>query len=94
MRITRLIWLRSVEDKLIWKHHISTHEVEEMMRNRPRFRFVERGRVHGENLYAALGQTLAGRYLIVYFLHKRDSTALVISAREMDAQERRRYERK
>mgnify|MGYP001073919724 CR=1 FL=1 len=94
MRITRVIWLREIVDKLDWKHNVSTSEVEETLRARPRFRLMERGRVHGEDMYAAMGQTDEGRYLIVYFIHKSDGAALIISARDMDKKERRQYERK
>lgn len=94
MRIAHVIWLRDVVEKLGWKHNVSTDEVEEMIRNYPRFRFVEQGRVRGENLYAAMGQTDAGRYLIVHFIRKYDNAALVISARDMDKKERKRYGRK
>ena len=94
MRITCVIWLRHIVDKLEWKHNVSTDEVEEVFRNRPRFRFIERGRVRGEDVYAALGQTKAGRYLVVFFIRKSSDAALVISARDMDAKERKRYGRK
>lgn len=94
MRILRVIWLREIVDKLDWKHNVSTNEAEQVLRNRPRFRFVERGRVHGEDMYAAMGQTDEGRYLIVYFIHKSGGAALIISARDMDKKERRQYERK
>ena len=42
MRITRIIWLHDVVEKLAWKHNVSTDEVEEMLRNRPRFRLINR----------------------------------------------------
>jgi len=48
----------------------------------------------GENMYAALGRTEEGRYLIVFFIHKLDGRALIISAREMDDSEKRLYGRK
>jgi uncharacterized DUF497 family protein len=44
--------------------------------------------------YSAWGQTDAGRYLIVFFIHKSANTALILSARDMDDKERQRYERK
>jgi uncharacterized DUF497 family protein len=40
------------------------------------------------------GQTDSGRYLIVFFIHKGDNTALILSARDMDRGERKQYERK
>ena len=48
----------------------------------------------GEDVYAALGQTGAGRYLIVYFIYKATREALILSAREMEANERNAYERR
>lgn len=58
------------------------------------FRFVEKGYREGENVYAALGQTRAGRYLIVFFVHKVDQRILILTARDMTIAERRRYEKK
>ena len=46
----------------------------------------------GEDLYAAYGQTAAGRYLIVFFIHKHPTAALPISARDMSQAERRYYD--
>ncbi|MDZ7314012.1 MAG: hypothetical protein ONB45_22345 [candidate division KSB1 bacterium] len=37
----------------------------------------------GENVYAAYGQTHAGRYLIGFFINKQKTAALPISARDM-----------
>jgi uncharacterized protein len=81
-------------EKLAVKHHVTQDEAEEVFFNRPRYRFVESGHVAGEHLYAALGRTDAGRYLIVFFIHKPPGAALILSARDMDRAERRRYERK
>ena len=93
MQITDIIWLPSVVDKLDWKHGVMPDEVEELLVATPHIRRIERGSVQGEDVYAAMGQTEAGRYLIVFFVHKADGTALVLSAREMDDRERRRYGR-
>ena len=94
MRITGIIWLRNVIDKLSWKHHVSVDEVEEVFDRSPRYRYIERGDVAGEDLYAAMGQTGAGRYLTVYFVHKPTGEALVVSAREMTKKERKLYGKK
>jgi uncharacterized DUF497 family protein len=91
MKVTGIIWLRDVVDKLSWKHNVTTDEVEEIFSSSPRYRFIESGDVEGENLYAALGQTEAGRYLVVYFIHKKTGEALVISARDMTRRERKTY---
>ncbi|MDQ3637437.1 MAG: BrnT family toxin [Actinomycetota bacterium] len=59
----------------------------------PQFRFVARGHRAGEDIYAAFGQTAGGRYLIGFFVHRRDGRALILSARDMTDSERRRHER-
>lgn len=94
MRIRGLIWLRSVVDKLASKHRVATTEVEEALESRPRIHLVEKGQRQGEDVYMALGRTVAGRYLAVLFIHKRSQEALILSARDMAAKERRRYGRK
>jgi uncharacterized DUF497 family protein len=65
--------------------------VEEAFRNGPRFRRIERGNVAGEDLYAAMGQSDSGRYLVVFFVYKQSHDALIVSARDMTTGERRRY---
>lgn len=94
MYIDDFIWLPSVVDKLVAKHGVTPEEVEEVFFQRPRFRFVESGHREGEDVYVALGQTDAGRYLTVFFVRKAGNTALILSARDMDEQERKLYERK
>lgn len=94
MRIDDFIWLPDVVDKLWRRHHVSVIEVEDVFFDQPRYLFHERGRVEGEDLYIALGQTEAGRYLTVFFLFKPTRVAMVISARDMDRAEAKRYERK
>lgn len=94
MFIDDFIWLPDIVDKLLVKHGVTIDEVEELFFNRPRYRFVEAGRRRGEDVYSALGRTNSGRYLVVFFVHKMDNRALILSARDMDLAERRRYERK
>lgn len=94
MYIEDYIWLPDVLVKLFVKHNVTQSEVEEVFFNRPKFRFVESGYRKGEDVYSASGQTEAGRYLIVLFIHKKNNLALILSARDMDQKERRRYERK
>jgi uncharacterized DUF497 family protein len=91
MKVTGIIWLRDIVDKLSWKHSITTDEVEEIFNGSPRYRFIEGGDVEGEDLYTALGQTEAGRYLTVYFVHRKTGEALIVSARDMTRKERRTY---
>jgi uncharacterized DUF497 family protein len=94
MYIDDFVWLPDIIDKLAVKHHVTPDEVEEVFFDRPRFRFVESGHRRGEDVYAASGQTDAGRYPVVFLIHKPPGTALILSARDMDREERRRYERK
>ena len=94
MRITGFIWLEQVVEKLAQKHHVEVYEVEELFRGRPKFRFVENGHRAGEDVYVALGETEAGRYLVTFFVHKLDGRALPVSARDMTSSERRLYGRK
>ena len=94
MRITGVIWFREVVDKLAYKHRLETLEVEEALSNRPKIRRVEKGKRPGEDVYVALSQTDAGRYLTVLFIHKLNHQALILSARDMAPKERRRYGQK
>jgi len=93
MYIDDFIWLPDIVEKLAVKHRLTQDEVEEVFFNRPHFRFVESGFRAGEDVYAALGQTDAGRYVIVFFIHKPGHLALIVSARDMDSKERKKYER-
>jgi uncharacterized DUF497 family protein len=52
---------------------------------------MNKGRYRGEDVYRALGQTDAGRYLTVFFIHKLTHEALILSARDMDDKERKGY---
>ncbi|CAG0946505.1 hypothetical protein ANRL1_03056 [Anaerolineae bacterium] len=82
------------EDKLKRKHGVYAYEVEEVLWGDTRFFFAEKGNVVGEDLYRALGQTEEGRYLVVFFIYKRNHIALVTSAREMTLKERKRHGKK
>jgi uncharacterized DUF497 family protein len=81
-------------DKLAFKHHVEIFEVEEIFYGEPKFRLVGKGQRKGENVYLALGQTDAGRYLTVLFIHKKTREALILSARDMAEKERKMYGRK
>lgn len=94
MRIEGIIWLRDVVDKLISKHNVETYEVEKVLNGKPKIRFVEKGEREGEDVYLALGQTDSGRYLAVLFIYKQTKEALILSARDMAAKERRQYGKK
>ncbi|MFQ5341196.1 MAG: BrnT family toxin [Anaerolineae bacterium] len=94
MRIHQIIWIDKFVDKIESKHDVTTFEVEEVLRGNKKVRRTAKGDVEGEDVYLALGQTDAGRYLAVFFILKRNHDVLPISARDMDRKERRQYGRK
>ena len=94
MKVSHLIWLDEILEKIIKKHKVSQSEVKEVLSNSAHFRFIEKGNRLGEDVYLALGQTNAGRYITVFFVHKGNNQALVLSARDMTKAERKKYEQK
>jgi len=94
LKIKGIIWLEDIVEKLERKHGVRQSDVIKVLENKPKFRFVEKGHRRGENVYAALGQTYEGRYLIVFFVYKRNGEALIISARDMTKSEKKLYEQK
>lgn len=54
----------------------------------------ESGHAEAEHLYNALGQTANSRYLSVFFIKKLNNKALIVTARDMTTQERKRYGKK
>ena len=91
MKLYEVIWKERFVEKIADKHAVTTEEVEEVLFSNPHVRKAEKGRVKGEDLYIAYGQTEAGRYLIVFFIRKRRAAALPISARDMTRREQRYY---
>lgn len=94
MRLYEVIWKERFVNKIESKHQIEIDEVEEILFSNALFRRAQKGRVRGEDLYVAYGQTERGRYLIIFFIYKPKNTALSISARDMTISERRYYEQK
>jgi len=92
--IDDIIWLDAIVEKLAWKHRVLMSEVEEVLTGQCRIYRKETGNVDGEHLYNALGKTGAGRYLSVFFIKKLNNKALIITARDMNKNERKRYEKK
>lgn len=93
MKLSGIIWLEEIVEKIEHRHRVTQDEVREILTGPSHFRFVEKGHRRGENVYAALGQTSSGRYLIVFFVRKTTAEALIVSARDMTASERKRYEK-
>ncbi len=94
MKIIDLLLNDNVIDKLIWKHNISELEVRQLFNNQPKIRFIEKGKIKGEHLYVASGRTDAGRYLLVFFIMKKNKKALIVTGRDMTERERRKYAKK
>jgi uncharacterized DUF497 family protein len=85
--------LEEIVEKIERKHRVTQDEVREILRGLSHFRFVEKGHRGGENVYAAMGQTNSGRYLIVFFVRKTTQEAPIVSARDMTGSERNLYEK-
>jgi hypothetical protein len=93
VKIAGFVWLEEIVEKIEAKHGVSPEEVEEVFASEPQVRRMEKGHFRGEDVYRALGQTEAGRYLVVFFIYKLTQEALILSARDMDRKERRIYAR-
>ena len=95
MQIENIVCSERTEAKLESKHHVTFREARQIFFGHPRIRFAERGRTVGEDVYAAFGQTLGGRYLSVFFIYKpARKMGVIISARDMSEKERKAYGRK
>ncbi len=95
MNITYIVCPTAIEEKLDSKHRLTLYEARQVLLNQPRIRFAEKGHVEGNDVYAAFGQSLGGRYIAIFFVYKPETTtAIIISARDMNAKERRAYGRK
>ena len=94
MKIQGFIWHGNVIYKLYNKHNVTPGEVEEAFEDKPIFLKKECGKVEGEDLYNALGRTVSGRYLSIFFIYKSSHQALIVSARDMDRKERRYYDKR
>jgi len=91
LKLRDIIWKMQFVEKLHVEHAVATDEVENVLFGIPHLLRLQGGRVKGEDVYEAFGQTSAGRYLVVFFIHKTGA-ALPISARDMTQTERRYYE--
>jgi uncharacterized DUF497 family protein len=91
--IRKIIWKDQFVEKLARKDAVTVIEAEEILGANPHIRRMSKGRVKDEHVYAAFGQTDAGRYLIVFYILKLSGAILPISARDMDDAERKYYEK-
>ena len=91
--LRKIIWKDQFVEKLERKHGVSVLEAEEVLGASRHIRRMAKGKVRNEDVYAAFGQTGAGRYLIIFYIRKVSGAILPISARDMDDAERKYYER-
>ena len=94
MQIKGIIWLENIVEKITTKHNVAREEVIEIFKNKPYFLYVEKGFRKMEDVYSVLGRTSSGRYLIAFFVYKRNKNAIIISARDMTDKEKKKYEKK
>jgi len=91
VKIKSIIWRPEVIEKIESVHGVTVDEVEEIFRPGTIYRRGPRGKRQRENVYKAYGQTDARRYLFVVFIYKLDRRALILSARDMNENERDLY---
>jgi uncharacterized protein len=94
LKITGLIWLQDVVEKLARTHQVQEREVERFWKAGPASSSLKRVTGQEKMFTPALGRSDAGRYLAVFFVYTKDQRALILSARDMSDAERKRYERK
>jgi uncharacterized DUF497 family protein len=93
MKLYEVVWKEQFVIKLYTKHGVEIEEVEGVLFTKPIIRLSQKGKIKGEDLYIAYGQTDEDRYLTIFFVYKGKGMALPISARDMTQAERRYYER-
>jgi hypothetical protein len=79
MQIEQIVCPEPIEEKLERKYRVKFREVRQVLLNNPRFRFAEKGHVEDEDVYAAFGQTLGGRYLSVFLFTNQRQKLLLLS---------------
>jgi len=83
------MWTEESEEHIWKEHEVRPAEVEDVVNCRPRY--VTRGRGATEEVY---GQSSVGRYLLVILSEALDGRDYVVTARDMEPDERRLYLRK
>jgi uncharacterized DUF497 family protein len=85
MRIEDFDWTHAVSEKVQTRHRLTIEEVESaMLDRRARIRKAERDK------FILLGRSATGSYITIIFAYRR-RVARIITARRMDAKERRTY---
>ena len=88
MRIKRFVWPEERVEHIA-RHGVTPEEVEEACSGKAR---TQQTKSEGENpVYFVWGQTSAGRYLVCIVIRFPDGTGYPVTAREMDAKEKRMF---
>lgn len=80
-----IYWTEESEDHIWRRHAVRPHEVEEVVTCQPHY-VKQEGQL--EKVY---GQTFAGRYLVVLISEAQNGLDYVVSARDMEDDERKIY---
>jgi uncharacterized DUF497 family protein len=92
-RIEGFDWDEGNRSKNFVKHGVENVEAEQAFQNEPLIIASDALHSQGEVRFKALGRTNAWRRLFIAFTLRSDETLIrVISARDMDAKERKDYE--
>ena len=86
LRIRFLNWDEGTAEHIRRKHRVKPQEAEEVVFSRDKSVFRSR-----DDRYLILGQTEAGRYLLVVVENLHKGACDLVTAREMTRKERRRY---
>jgi uncharacterized DUF497 family protein len=89
MQIRAVVWDEWNEEHIA-RHGVVPEEVKEVLAGLFAPPFIQRAR---QGSYRALGQTADGRYLAVFFAVHSTRAVYPITVRDMDAKERRAYQR-
>ncbi|HIE30156.1 TPA: BrnT family toxin [Candidatus Poribacteria bacterium] len=93
MQINRVIIPDTIAEKIERKHNVSEQEAKEIFFNEEAPLFVRRSqRVRGR--YLAYGRAYSGRYIVAAYIPLKGGNVKVITARDMNRNERRAYERR
>ncbi len=92
MKIVGSLWPEDTAQQVHQQHNVEPDEVDEVLTHQPQFRRIEESHHAGEHVYAALGQTEAGRYLVILFTPTAEEQARILWARDMRRAERKLYE--
>lgn len=86
-------WDKSNIDKNLKKHDVTNKEAEEISKSKIKFVFIDVRHSLVERRYMIWGTTSSSRKLSVFFTIRKDKIR-IISVRDMNEKERRRYEKK